>query len=530
MGVFVSYSCSDGRQAAEAVVDVLRENSFDVLWDAELVTDHPMSIQAWMETAVRERTVVVVVSAAYLKALLSNDFVERRGVRYELGLIRQKIYHHPGANGCAVVVVVPPEIEVNSLPALLHQLVAHRFDPGSRSGAEELVRSLKALDHEVGDASSAAVRECDGTRRTRTMLSSLQAQPLLSEKAYRLARELAQRGPGDLELARAFESVVAVAKAHGDVRLVRRLSEVCLQTLSSVPPLMGEEALQAKVLIAGQAWHLVREHRFSQAASVAQDGTRIAQKFRDLRTAARGMRAEARVFLLLAAEANGLERAYYLDKCENLLMVAKTLFLSIGGPTSEELGVCASLQAETELLRYESTRRRDDLVAAVRRAQEAEGLLTPGTEPYHWVSVLHARLCLAGKRYNAGKEFVTAVIDTANFPEVVARSRQVRADLLLATREKVQALHDLVAAEETFRKLGCVRAADTCWWTIAKNGASEVTDVRLTAADLERLEELAPDPGDRRRAVLEHELTAPKRLGRRSAPDWARLVDRVQHE
>ena len=308
------------------------------------------------------------------------------------------------------------------------------------------------------------------------------------------------------------------------------MSEVCLRTLSSVPPLRGEEALKAKVLIAGQAWHLLREHRFSQAASVAQDGTQIAEKCRDLRTAARGKRAEARVFLHMAAEAVGYDRTYYIGKCEHLLMVAKTLFLSIGGPTSEELGVCASLHAEMQLLRYESTRERDELAAAVRRAQEAEGLLTPGTEPYHWLSVLQARLCLAGKRYNAGKEFVTAVIATANLPEVVARSRQVRADLLLATRDKVRALRDLLAAEESFRKLGCDYAADTCWWTIAKNGALEVTDVRLTIADLDRLEDLAPDPGDRRRAVLEHELTAPKRLGRRSAPDWACLVDRVQHE
>ncbi|MCX2953061.1 hypothetical protein [Lentzea sp. NEAU-D7] len=489
-----------------------------------------MSIQAWMENAVRERIVVVVVSDSYLKALLSNDFMERLGVRYELGLIRQKLYHHVGADRCPVVVVVPPGTEVNSLPALLQQLVVHRFDPNTRDGEEELVRSLKALEEGNRGRPSPVVQDGDEVYRTRAALSALQAEPLSSEKAYLLARELVERGAGDFELVRGFESVAAVAKARGDVRLVRRLSEVCLRTLASGPQLRGEEELKAKVLVAGHAWHLLREHRFSEATLMAQDGTHIAEKVRDLKTAARGKRAEARVFLHLAAESVGYDRVYYLSKGEHLLMIAQDLFRSIGGPTSEELGVCASLHAELQLLRHESTGCPEELAAAVRRAQAAETVLTPGTEPYHWLAVLQARLCLADKKYNEGKELVTTVIATADFPEVVAKSRQVRADLLLATREKAAALRDLLAAEESYRRLGCERAADTCWWTIARYDASKVTDVRLTPADLDRLEELAPNPGDRRRAVLEHELRTPRRLVRRSAPDWVCLVDRVQHD
>ncbi|RDI27581.1 hypothetical protein [Lentzea flaviverrucosa] len=530
MGIFASYSCSDGGKIAAPVVEVLRGHGFDVLWDADLSSSHPMSIQAWMENAVRERIVVVIVSDSYLKALLSNDFMERLGVRYELGLIRQKLYHHVGADRCPVVVVVPPGIEMNSLPAVLQQLVVHRFDPSTRDGEEELVRSLKALEEGSCSRTSPAVQESDDVYRTRAALSGLQAEPLSSEKAYLLARELVERGAGDFELVRGFESVAAVAKARGDVRLVRRLSEVCLRTLASGPPLRGEEELKAKVLVAGHAWHLLREHRFSEATLMAQDGTHIAEKIRDLKTAARGKRAEARVFLHLAAEAVGYDREYYLGKGEHLLMIAKELFRSIGGPTSEELGVCASLHAELQLLRYESTGSPDELAAAVRRAHAAETVLTPGTEPYHWLAALQARLCLADKKYNDGKELVTAVIATADFPEVVAKSRQVRADLLFATREKTAALRDLLAAEESYRRLGCERAADTCWWTIARYDASKVTDVRLTAADLDRLEELAPNPGDRRRAVLEHELRTPRRLVRRSAPDWVCLIDRVQHD
>ncbi|MDX8035594.1 toll/interleukin-1 receptor domain-containing protein [Lentzea sp. BCCO 10_0856] len=528
MAIFVSYSSSDGGPAASAVVEALRARGFDVLWDGDLTIIHPLSIPAWMESAVRDRTVLVIVSDDYLKALLSNDFVERRGVRYEAGLVRHKIYHHGGAHGCAVLPVVPPEVDANALPSVLQQLVIHRFDPSTRNGEEDLVRSLGVL--EVGNGGGAMYPESEGVHRTRMMLAGLEACPPSSAQAYQLAHDLVEHGEGDLELARAFDSVVGVAKAHGDVRLVSRLSEVCLKTLSSTLPLKGEGALKAKVLVSGQAWHLLREHRFSQAASVAEEGTQIAKKYRDLYTAARGQRAHARVFLHMATEALPYDREFYLRNCEHLLILATTLFRSISGPTSEEVGVCASLNAEKQLLRYEMTGERAELTAAWERSQVAEGLLTPGTEPYQWLTVLQARLSLAARKYNEGKEFVTDVIATADFPEVVARSRQVRADLLLATREKAEALRDLLDAEEQFRELGCDYAAATCWWTIAKIDSTKLVSFRLSTADVLRLEDLAPDPRDRRLAVLEHEHRSAKRLGRRSAPDWACLVDRVQHE
>ncbi|MDT7781596.1 MAG: hypothetical protein QOF58_15 [Pseudonocardiales bacterium] len=526
MAIFVSYSSSDGGPTASAVVGALRARGFDVLWDGDLSIIHPLSIPAWMETAVRDRTVLVIVSDDYLKALLSNDFVERRGVRYEAGLVRHKIYHHGGAHGCAVLPVVPPGIDANALPSVLQQLVIHRFDPGNRHGEEELVRSLGAL--EIGGGTMRA--EPEGLYQTRMMLAGLEACPPSSAQAYQLARELVEQGEGDLELARAFDSVVGVAKAHGDVGLVSRLSDVCLKTLSSTLPLKGEGALKAKVLVSGQSWHLLREHRFSQAASVAEEGAQIAKKYRDLDTAARGQRAHARVLLHMAMEALPYDREFYLRNCEHLLILATTLFRSISGPTSEEVGVCASLQAERQLLRYEMTRDRSELGGAWERAHAAEGLLTPGTEPYQWLTVLQARLCLAARKYNEGKEFVTDVITTADFPEVVARSLQVRADLLLATREKAEAVLDLLLAEEKFRSLGCEYAAATCWWTIARIDSTKLVSFRLTPADVLRLEDLAPDPRDRRLAVLEHEHRAARRLGRRAAPDWACLVDRVQHE
>lgn len=526
MAIFVSYSSSDGGPVASALVRALRPHGFDVLWDGDLTEIRPLSIPAWMETAVRERTVLVVVSDDYLKALLSNDYMERRGVRYEAGLVRHKLYHHDGANGCAVVPVVPLDFDANTLPPVLQQLVIHRFDPGTLRGEEELVRSLRALEVENGGE---VMQVEQGVNRSRVMLAALEAHPPSSDLAYRLASDLVEQGEGDLELARAFDSVVGVAKAHGDVKLVSRLSQVCLKTLSSTSPLKGEEALTGRVLVSGKAWHLLREHRLNQAASVAEEGTQIAKKYRDLPTAARGQRAHARILLHMAMKALPYDREFYLRNCEHLLILATTLFRSICGPTSEEVGVCASLHAERQLVLYGMTGDRDALAAAWETAGVAEGLLTPGTEAYHWLTVLQARLCLAAQKYDEGKEILSAIIATAEYPEVVARSLQVRADLLLATNESFEAVRDLLGAEDRFRSLGSDYAAAACWWSVAKIDSTKLVRFRLSADDVQRLEDLADDPRVRRLAVSAHEERAAKRLGRRCVPDWACLVERVRH-
>jgi hypothetical protein len=535
MAIFVSYSSSDGGLTASAVVELLRAQGFDVLWDGDLPDTHPLSIPDWMEHAVRDRTVLIIVSDDYLRALSSNDFMERLGVRYEADLVRQKIYDHSGASGCPVLPIVPPEIDMRSLPALLRKLVNHRFDPRTGRGEEELVRSVRALEPGNG---AVAMRAEPGVHRTRTMLGDLQSRPPSDQIAYSLARELVEHGE-ELELARAFTSVVAVAKARGDVRLVNRLSEMCLRTLESKWPFKGDRALKAEILISGQAWHLLREHRFTQAALVAEDGTQLADKSRDLYLAARGQRAHARVFLHRATESVSHDRHYYLGKCEHLLTLATNQFRSIRGPSSEEVGVCASLHAEKWLLWYEQEHERADLNEAMARAEIAEGLLTPGTEPYHWLSVLQARLYLAegrrapgrsaARKYHEGRELVTNVVDTADFPEVVARARQVRADLLLASRERAEALQDLLSAEKSFRRIGCDYAAATCWWSVAEIDSTKLVNVRLSPADVQRLVDLAPDPRHRRLAVLEHVQREAKRRSRR-APDWAGLVDHVQHD
>ncbi|MGW6936081.1 hypothetical protein ACWGE0_38900 [Lentzea sp. NPDC054927] len=531
-GLIVSYSSSDGRRAAEALVVSLRERGFDVTWDGDLPVLNPLSIPSWMETEFRERVVVVVASQDYLKALESNDFLDRKGVRYEATLLRHKLYHHDRANSCGVVPVVAPSTDKNSLPAVLQSLVIHCFEPETGAGVEELARSLMSLGAAKGGATMSATPEptTAASPKVRDLVRELEELDPASHEAYLHARRLVALGHDGIEFARAFESVVTVAKVHGDLDLVRQISEACWQALSSTARLRGEGALEAKILISGRAWYLLREHRFSHAATAAEDGTSIAERFRDPYTAALGTRCQARAYLEMAAEGEAYDRSFYLSKSEHLLIRATERFNAITGGTSEDVGMCASLGAEWALAKYHLTSDRADLVMATDRARTAEGLLTPGSVSYHWLMVLHARLYLAARRYPEGKAYATDVIRSSDYPEVVARAHQVRGDLLLGSRERTAALQDYVVAEEIFRSLGCVYAAAACWWSIARIDSLPITDVRLTSGDVETLELLTDDPRIRRRAVVAHQQATARRFGRRSSPDWRSLVHRVQYE
>lgn len=527
-GLFVSYSSSDGGAVAIALVSELRARGFDVWWDGDLPSIAPLSIPAWMEEGFRDRTVLVVVSPDYLKALDTNGFVERKGVRYEARLLRHKLYHHGEAYRCGVVPVVPSGFDTNLLPAVLQSLVIHTFDPDTGAGLEVLANALMGAGAAEGGVTM-SVEPSTASPNVREMLRDLETLDPAEPAAHALAGRLVEIGEGDIELARSFESVVGAAKAHGDVDLVRRTSEMCLRTLSAIERLRGEGALEAKILVEGRAWYLLREYRLVHAAAAAEDGTRIAEKYRDLYTAARGTLCHATVFLRMAAEGAAFDRDFYLRKSELLLLQAIEKFSTVSGRASEEIGLCASLSAEWSLARFHLTGDRADLAVAMGKARTAEILLTPGGEWYDWLMVLRARLCHAARKYNDGKVFVTGVIEADAYPEAVARSHQVRAELSLGSREKASAVRDLLAAEEKFRALGYDYAAATCWWSIARLDPARVVDVKLTPADIDELEDLTPDPRTRRRAVLEHQQASSRRFGRRYPPDWHFLVDRVRY-
>ncbi|GAA3672966.1 TIR domain-containing protein [Lentzea atacamensis] len=527
-GLFISYSNSDGGAVASALVAGLRSRGFDVWWDGDLLSVRPLAITSWMEEGFRDRTVLVVVSPDYLKALESNDFVERKGIRYEARLLRHKLYHHSEAYRCGVVPVVPPRFDKNLLPAVLQPLVIHTFDPDTGAGIEVLAKALTSAGGVEGGVTM-SVEPSTTSPTVREMLRDLEDLDPAEPAAHALASRLVEIGEGDIELARSFDSVVGAAKAHGDVDLVRRTSEMCLRTLSATERLRGEGPLEAKILVEGQAWYLLREHRLVRAAAVAEEGTKIAEKYRDVYTAARGILCHATVFLRMAAEGVAFDRDFYLRKSELLLLQAIDRFSTISGCASEEIGMCASLCAEWWLSRYKQSGDRTDLLVAMQKAKTAEALLPPGGERYSWLMVLRARLCHAARKYNDGKELVTDVIEADAYPEVVARSHQVRAELSLGSRDKASAVRDLLVAEEKFRALGYDYAAATCWWSIARLDPARITDVRLTAADIDELDDLTPDPRARRRAVLEYERASARRFGRRCPPDWRFLVDRVRY-
>lgn len=364
----------------------------------------------------------------------------------------------------------------------------------------------------------------------RAMLREIERLTPDSADAYALAARLVDVGSGGIELARSFESVAVVVKAHGDVPLMHRLTDVCLDALPATDRLRTEGQLEPQILISGRVWHLLREHRLVAAAAVADEGTKLAERYRDLRTAARGKLCHALVFLRMAAEGTDYDRDYNLRTSKLLLMQASERFRQYSGHSSEEVGMCATISAEWSLAHYQLSRDRADLTTATAMVRIAESLLTSDNEPYHWLMVVRALISHASRKYNDGKVHVTRVIDSGCYPEVVARAHQVRAELSLGSREKVAAVDDLLVAEKMFGRMGNDHAAASCWWSVARIDSLRVTAVRLSQQDFDGLEDLTPDPRVRRLAVLAYQRESARRFGRRYPPDWPSLVDRVQYE
>lgn len=179
--------------------------------------------------------------------------------------------------------------------AVAQEQLSGAFAEAEAALVAELRNRERSRIYATGSSGSAGSKQAElgAVRQERLTLADLQSLPPSSRSAHRLAQDLVAQGEKNLELAREFDSVIAVGKAHGDVDLVHRFSEMCLRTLSTTEHLR-EGALEARILIEGQAWYLLREHRLVRAAAAAEDGTRIAEKHRDLYTAARGTCATQR--------------------------------------------------------------------------------------------------------------------------------------------------------------------------------------------------------------------------------------------
>jgi len=517
VGIFVSYSATDGGAVASALVKVLREHGLDVVWDGDLSTASLLSVPSWMEASIRNRTVLCVMSAEYLRAW-NTDGRAHVGAAFETSLLRHRIYEHGFAEGCPVVPVVPPEFDARSVPSVLACLAFHRFDPNN-GDVSALMQRLRMVQSAPITTRAAA----PALRTSHEIGHELRVEDPRSERAWKLVHELLASEDGDSDLAECFEQAVAVAKERGDVALVRQITQRCAGAAAALE--REHPTLPAKILIFGQAWHLQREHRLPAAIAAAEEGVRLAEGSSDSRTHASGLQTVAKLYLKLAEHGQSFDRDFHLRTSSFWMKRAIRSHHDLHGPADSGAERSAEFMAEWNFVRHMITGDSADLNAALERLDIADSLDVRSSRPDRR-TLLRARINLRKGKLELAASLLAEVLDDQAHPEVEAHGHRVLADVLLRQGERDLAVSELLRAMELFQVLGADHAADSCWWVLVQLAPERVTRVRLNPHDLEPLAELTDDPRIRRRAVEEDaKLTMMRLFPGRPVADWASLAD-----
>lgn len=551
-GVLISYAHDpEGRHMAAALLRELRARGCDVTSDHELPLQNPSSLPAWMDDQIACRVVLCLLSPGYLRAfeeVVDEDTAPRKGVRYELRAIRQRIYDHDGRFGCPVIPVALPTVHVELIPATLRTLDINRFDPETGAGTDQLVARIARLEGAGGTGAMSTkehVPPTSGRRLFRQVVYSLEDDHP-AERAIGLVREclrLAEDPDLSTDLVHAFGQLAEVIKDQGQVGLMRTLTTRCIRVLRSTTPLLRwEHRLESRVLICGTAWYLQRDHLLQEALDEARRGIRIAEQYGDRRIAALGKQSVGRIQRLLAEDSRGQECAHHLSASLRSLAEATALFSAIDGTRvrRSEVGACLSLSARTQLTRYRLLDDGDALGYAEELTRQAADILTPNQKKDRRdLAILRAEIAAANRRYADGRRLLGNAIESMiaepgeHYSEILARAYVARATLTQASRgAKSDALADLDKARTIFRRQELNHAAAACEWTMLTTDSKSVTQVKFTRADALALENLTADPRTRLAAVAMVALQA-DRMGRQPSGgrvDWASLVDQVRYE
>lgn len=546
-GVLVSYAHEpEGRTMAAAVLRALRAQGFDVVSDHDLAVRNPTSLPAWMDDQIANRVVLCLLTPGYLRAfeeVAAGDVPKRKGVRYELRAIRQRIYDHEGQYECPIIPVAAPEFRADLAPATMRGLNISRFDPETDSGTEQLVERIATLEGTGGIGAMSTkerVPPASGKHRFRQVVYKLE-EDLPAEQAIALVREclhLAEDPELFAELVPAFPQLAEVIKDHGQVSIMRVLTDRCLQVLRSSSPLLRwEHLLEAQLLICGTAWYLQRDHRLREALDDAKSGIALAERFGDRRIAAYGRQCVGRIQRLLAEDAQDGDVDHYLKLSYQSLDEATALFAAVDGgrPPRSEVSSCLSLRARTLLTRY---RRLDDkpaLAHADKLTLEADRVMTAAQKKDKYdLLILRAEIAAANRRYADGRKLLGNVIESliaevgALYSEILARAYVARAYLAIASRSsKSEILSDLRKARTIFEQQELDHAAAACTWTMLATDPRSVTSLKVSRADIQQLEDLTVDPRARLDAIAKLEQLTDAHLPQRTA-DWATLVERIR--
>jgi hypothetical protein len=528
-GVVVTYANEpEGQRIATALVHELRVRGCDVISDHELARQNPVSVATWMDDQIAARIVICVITNGYLHASQEPESEpKRKGVRYELRAIRQRIYDHEGRYDCPVIPVAAPDFPLEHVPQTLRGLNVSRFDPDDGSGADELVERIAALEGR---------RLPTGRRRFRQVVHELEDH-LTAERAVELVREclrLAEDPDLAGDLVPVFPQLADVIKDHGQISLMRTLTDRCLDALSEKTPLLQwEQEIEARLLICGKAWYLQRDHHLRDALDHAQEGIRLAERHDVRRTAALGRPCVGRIQRLLAEDAHGDEIDHYLRLSEQTINEAVALFHAVDGdhPHRSEAGACLSLGARTQLTRYRRLKDTAALGRADELANQAAGMLTAAQKKDRLdLTILRAEIAAANRRHAVGRKWLGDVIESlvaerGALSEILARAYVARA--AIAPRgAKGEIVADLAKARDIYRQQQLSYAAADCGWTMLITDPRTVTTVKINRGDIDELERLTADPRLRLAAVDKLAGQPDIHVARRIV-DWASLVDRT---
>lgn len=539
-GVFVAYAHEpEGRRIAVALVRALRMRGCDVVFDDDVPPRNPVSVPTWMDDEIAVRVVLCVLTPGYLRGddvVVAEGMPKRKGVRYELRAIRQRIYDHEGRYDCPVIPVAVPGFPAEQAPATLRGLEISRFDPADGAGADRLVERIATLEGRGGSAAMNA--PTDGTQRFRQVVRELEEEDLPAERAIALVREclrLAHEADLSGALVPAFPQLANVIKDHGQISLMRTLTEQCVEALRARTPLWRcEHAAQARLLVCGSAWYLQRDHQLQSALDHAQEGIRLAERYEARRTAAYGRQCLGRIQRLLAEDAQDRDVVdHYLAQSSRTISEAVALFHAIDGdrPRRSEAGACLSLGARTQLIRYRRLDEQSALAAADELAREADRMLTVWQKKdRHDLAILRAEIAAAYRRHSEGRRLLSGVIESliaerGELSEILARAYVARANLA-GKNGRSDVIADLRKARDIFRRQQLGHAVAVCDWMLLTIDSRLVTPVKVSRGDIVELEALSGDPRVRLAAIARVAGESGVHTVRRRRIDWAALVER----
>jgi TIR domain len=540
--VFISYSHDQqGKAFVEALGRGLEARDVAVLWDRLLPADNPLSMPQWMEHKLASSVVICVLTPDYVRGF-DHETADgtRRGTRYEIRILRQRLYDTDKLFDCPIIPVAAPDFPAAEVPSVLRSLVVQRFDPTTGHGLDRLVARVNALGGKAdGRTVSVPSTPMPGYRDLLYEMEQVDhVDPAGLDVVGRLLALPDDRDQA-VVLGEAFPTIEKCVKTAGDTRLMRELSQKCLRMLrSNEQRLTCDLRLEARILICGKAWHLQREHKLDEALETTRQGIDLARRHGDSRTEAYGLKCLGRLHRIVAED--GLDRSaeWHLDESKRLIMEAVTRFEAIDGAShsSGEVGACHSLLARTELVRHRQLDEDAALARALAAMVRAERLLdTNCGKDYLDAVILRAEIEHELRHPTKARELLDQLIDrvqewstTADNSEILARAYLARARV---AESRSTAVRYFRKAAAVFERLGLAHAAATANWGVVVVERNVRDSFKMTAEDVRELIALTPDPRTRLAALAEARRQDNERIGNGSIawrPDWRRLVMRNQ--